>query len=114
MVDIFFSYSSKDRERVQPIRNALARLGFEIVWDHGDLVPGEPNWGRWIKDRITGARCVIVFWSANSILSEHVEAEAKLGKNKLIPVLLEGLSEDQLPFGFGLAQSARLIGWSGD
>ena len=32
MTDIFFSYSSADRERVRPIRDALAAQGFEVFW----------------------------------------------------------------------------------
>ena len=115
MADIFFSYSSKDRDRVQPVRDALAKRGFEIVWDHENLIPGTANWGNWIKQNVANARCVVVFWSANSVASEHVEEEANLAKkqNKLIPVLLEPISEDQLPYGFSRAQSARLMGWSG-
>jgi hypothetical protein len=33
MTDIFFSYSSADRKRVRPIRDALAEQGFEVFWD---------------------------------------------------------------------------------
>jgi hypothetical protein len=33
MTDIFFSYSSADRERVRPIRDALVAQGFEVFWD---------------------------------------------------------------------------------
>src|SRR5262249_20231613 len=33
MTDIFFSYSSADRERVRPIRDALVAQGFDVFWD---------------------------------------------------------------------------------
>ena len=33
MTDAFFSYSSKDRERVRPIRDALVAEGFDVFWD---------------------------------------------------------------------------------
>jgi hypothetical protein len=33
VTDIFFSYSSIDRERVRPVRYALTTQGFEVFWD---------------------------------------------------------------------------------
>ena len=39
MTDVFFSYSSKDRERVRPIRDAVvAEEGFDVFWDQ-DVPP---------------------------------------------------------------------------
>ena len=37
--EIFFSYSSKDRERVRPFHEALTALGFEVFWDM-EVPPG--------------------------------------------------------------------------
>jgi hypothetical protein len=31
MMDVFFSYSSKDRERVRPNRDALVAEGFDVL-----------------------------------------------------------------------------------
>jgi TIR domain len=39
VTDIFFSYSSKDRERVRPVRDALVAQGFEVFWDQ-EVPPG--------------------------------------------------------------------------
>lgn len=33
MTDVFLSYSSKDRERVRPIFEALSAAGFDVFWD---------------------------------------------------------------------------------
>ena len=49
MTDIFFSYSSADRERVRPIRNALAEQGFEVFWDQ--QVPTGMDWDTQCKRR---------------------------------------------------------------
>jgi hypothetical protein len=53
MTDIFFSYSSADRERVRPIRNALAEQGFEVFWDQ--QVPSGMDWDSWIRQHLTRA-----------------------------------------------------------
>ena len=47
MTDVFFSYSSKDRERVRPIRDALVAEGFDVFWDQ-EVPPGR-NWDEWIR-----------------------------------------------------------------
>jgi len=70
MTDIFFSYSSKDRDRVRPIRDALAAQGFEVFWDQE--VPTGLDWDRWIRDHLNKAKCALVFWSINSIGSDNV------------------------------------------
>ena len=38
---IFLSYASEDRERIEPIRFALAEQGHDIFYDREDLKPGE-------------------------------------------------------------------------
>jgi hypothetical protein len=48
---IFFSYSSVDRERVRPIRDALVALGFEAFWDQ--QVPTGLDWHTWIRQHLT-------------------------------------------------------------
>ena len=56
MTDIFFfSYSSKDRERVRPVRDALAAQGFDVFWDQE--VPTGLDWDRWIRDHLNKSKC---------------------------------------------------------
>jgi len=99
MTDVFFSYSSKDRERVRPIRDALVAEGLDVFWDQD--VPLGRNWDEWIRQHLDDARCVIVFWSAHSVKSDNVVHEATIAKNvgKLIPVLLDPLEATQFPMG---------------
>jgi hypothetical protein len=114
MTDIFFSYSSADRERVRPVRDALAEQGFEVFWDQ--QVPTGIDWDNWIRQHLTKSKCVMAFWSATSVSSDNVRHEATVAKQKgkLISVLLEPLTAEQFPMGLYAQQAANLSGWSGD
>jgi hypothetical protein len=112
MTDIFFSYSSKDRERVRPIRDALAAQGFDIFWDQ--QVPAGVDWDTWIRQHLQRAKCAVVFWSGNSVASDNVRHEATVAKTqgKLVPVLIEDLRPDQFPMGLYSTQGANLVAWA--
>ena len=114
MTDIFFSYSSADRERVRPIRDALVAQGFEVFWDQ--QVPAGMDWDTWIRQHLTKSKCAMAFWSATSASSDNVRHEATVAKQqgKLISVLLEPLTAEQFPMGLYVQQAANLSGWSGD
>ena len=114
MTDIFFSYSSADRERVRPIRNALAEQGFEVFWDQ--QVPTGIDWDSWIRQHLAKSKCAMAFWSATSVSSDNVRHEATVAKQqgKLISVLLEPLTAEQFPMGLYAQQAANLSDWNGD
>jgi hypothetical protein len=114
VTDIFFSYSSADRERVRPIRDALVAQGFEVFWDQ--QVPAGTDWDTWIRQHLTKSKCAMAFWSATSVSSDNVRHEAMVAKQqgKLISVLLEPLTAEQFPMGLYAQQAANLSGWSGD
>jgi TIR domain len=114
MTDIFFSYSSKDRDRVRAVHAALAAQGFGIFWDQS--VPPGMDWDTWIRQHLNEAKCAIVFWSNNSVGSDNVRHEATLAKQqgKLVPVLLDPLAADQFPMGLYWVQGANLTAWAGD
>jgi len=114
MTEIFFSYSSKDRDRVRAVHAALAAQGFEIFWDQS--VPPGTDWDTWIRQHLNEAKCAIVFWSSNSVGSDNVRHEATVAKQqgKLVPVLLDPLAADQFPMGLYSVQGANLTAWAGD
>ena len=60
MTDIFFSYSSADRER-------LVAQGFEVFWDQE--VPTGLDWDSWIRQHLTKTKCAMAFWSMASVAS---------------------------------------------
>jgi TPR repeat protein len=113
MTDIFLSYSSKDRERVRPIRHALAAQGYEVFWDQE--TPAGVDWNQWIMGHLSRSRLVIVAWSKNSVHSANVIHEATIAREdmKLVPVLLEALTTRDFPIGFYTTQAASLQDWSG-
>lgn len=113
MTDIFFSYSSKDRDRIGIAHKALTDRGFEVFWDL--QVPAGVDWEFWIKARLEQSRCVIVFWTANSAASTNVRYEVNIAKKqgKLLQVLLEPLDEEHLPMGILAEQAVKLMDWRG-
>jgi TIR domain len=114
VTDIFFSYSSVDRERVRPIRDALVAQDFEVFWDQE--VPSGLDWESWIRQHLAKSKCAVVFWSTASVASKHVQHEARIAdeQSKLIPVLLEPLTTHQFPLGLHAREAANLSNWNGD
>ena len=114
MTDVFFSYSSKDRDRVRPFHEALTALDFQVFWDQE--VPAGTDWDTWIREQLTKSRAAVVFWSAESVASDNVRHEATVAKQdgKLVPVMLDDLRVDQFPMGLFNTQAARLMDWTGD
>ena len=114
MTDIFFSYSSADRERVRPVRDALVAQGFEVFWDQE--VPSGLDWDSWFRQHLAKCKCAMAFWSAASVASDNVRHEAVVAKQqgKLISVLLESLTAQQFPMGLYAQQAANLADWNGD
>jgi adenylate cyclase len=67
MADIFLSYSSEDRERVRPIRDALVQRGFSVFWDLDDSA--NVVWDSQILNYLNESKCVVIVWSSNSAAS---------------------------------------------
>jgi TIR domain/PAN domain len=114
VADIFFSYSSQDRERVRRVRDALVDKGFDVFWDQ--QTPAGIDWDTWIRGELGKAKCAVVCWSAASAASDNVRHEATVAKRqgKLISVFLEPLTELDIPLGLYAQQAANLASWNGD
>jgi hypothetical protein len=107
--DIFISYAREDRNRVQPIAEALEQRGYGVWWDKG-LRSGEDYRDR-IEEMLQTAKCVVVAWSRHSIESDFVIDEAGRGLRRgvLLPVFIdEGIEP---PLGFGGTHTTDLAGW---
>lgn len=113
MTDIFLSYSSKDRERVRPVRDALVAAGYSVFWDV--KTPTGEDWDLWIRRNLGEAKVAVVFWTKLSAASPNVRHEAAIARklNKLVPAMLESMDVDDFPMGFYTTQAAPLHDWTG-
>lgn len=110
MSDIFLSYSSADRAKAKAVVDALEQRGWAVWWDHL-IIPGK-TWDETLGVELMAARCVVVLWSKHSVQSEWVRTEAHEAKDRkmLVPALLDDV---EIPFGFKLVQTVRLVEWPG-
>src|SRR4030095_705777 len=105
MADVFLSYASADRARVELIVRALEEQGFSVWWDR-DIRAGS-KFDREIEQSLRGASCVVVVWSRASTESEggREEAHDALRRDILVPLQIE---DCELPLGFRRIQTTRL------
>lgn len=104
---IFISYAREDRERVGAIIRTL-ELDLAIqVWSDSQIQIGT-SFTSAIEEALADARVVIVFWTRDSVKSQYVRDEARIGLDagKLLPVRLEDVRP---PVGFGEVQSLDLF-----
>ncbi len=78
MTDLFISYARADRERIEPLAEALEREGISVWWDR--RLSGGDEFTREIQARLDEARAVLVAWSARSVDSHWVADEAAVGR----------------------------------
>ena len=111
MNDIFISYASEDRSRVQRLAVALQQRGHTVWWDR--QIPAGQSFDDVIERELTDSLCVIVAWSTTSVDSHWVREEAAVARERgvLVPVLLDNVAP---PLGFGRIQAADLVAWNGD
>jgi len=105
MSDVFLSYSRTDRAIAEKLAACLQGEGLTVWWDP-QILPGS-DYRDMLKQQLEFAQCVVVLWSANSVSSQWVKAEADFAhkKGKFIPVLIE---DAEIPFGFGGIEAADL------
>lgn len=97
LADIFVSYASSDRSKVEPFVAHLEAAGFSVWWDR--QLQGGSMFSREIEAEVKQARVVLVVWSPDALESRWVadEAELALQTGKLVPITLGGV---QAPMGF--------------
>ena len=111
MSEVFISYARSTEREAKRIAEGLRALGYGVWRD--DELPAHRDYAEVIEERLRGAKAVVVVWSAESVKSQWVRAEADLAREtgKLVQLSLDGAG---LPMPFSRIQCADLTGWSGD
>ena len=116
MADVFLSYARKEREKAEPIREALAALGLTVFFDVDELDGGDvfPD----VLDReVKTAGAVVSLWSPHALTRPWIKIESRIGKDRgvLIPVEIGALdSLLDVPAAFYDDQRIDLIDFNGD
>jgi hypothetical protein len=102
MADVFISYAREDRAIARDLANYLEARGHS-TWHDIELRGGD-DYQLKIAKMISDSRAVVVIWSADSVRSLWVRAEAGLANNKgkLVPTKTEQLKYDDIPPPFNL------------
>ncbi|MFO0698435.1 MAG: SUMF1/EgtB/PvdO family nonheme iron enzyme [Nitrospira sp.] len=109
MSDIFISYASEDKSRVQALAQALERKGWSVWWDR--RIPIGRSFDEVIEEALDGSKSVVVVWTTTSVKSQWVKNEAREGLRRrvLFPVML--VEEVRIPLEFRDVQTAHLMDW---
>ena len=108
MADIFVSYASEDRDRIQPLVEVFQAEGWSVWWDR-DLVAGR-SFEETIEEALEAAHCVVIAWSEHSATSRWCRAEANDGLERQVLVPLR-IDDIRPPLAFRASQTASLLGW---
>jgi len=110
MSDVFLSYAREDATTARQLAEHFREEGWSVFWDRE--IPVGKTWEDTIEDQLSRATCVVVLWSAASIGSDWVRAEAAAAVDRgvLVPALIDRTSP---PVRFRIIQSADLVGWQG-
>jgi len=111
MSDIFVSYSIEDKSEGRSISRLLEEQGYSVFWD--PVIPPGQTFDQFIWEALRATKCVIVLWSARSVKSTWVRAEAEeaLQHDKIISILLD---DTRVPLQFRSLQHFDLSDCRGD
>ena len=110
MTDVFISYSRDDADIARLFADGFQSAGLTVWWD--DALRSGEAFDESIERALREAKAVVVLWSASSVTSRWVRAEAtQADRNRtLVPVMIE---ECQRPIIFELTHTADLRHWNG-
>ncbi len=111
MADIFVSYASGDRQRVEPLASALEAEGYTVWWDRN--IQGGAEFSDEIEKALQVSKIVVVVWSEQSLTSHWVKDEAAFARDRgmLLPIRLDDIEP---PMGFRQHQTVDFSTWRGD
>jgi hypothetical protein len=112
VADVFISYAGEDTVQAERLARALEEEGLEGLWDVDSLRSRE-SLSQSINRALESAKRVLVLWSASSIASKWVDAEALQAweQDKLHSVWLAEEVAVRVPFNASHARN--LVNWDG-
>jgi hypothetical protein len=111
MSHVFLSYAREDQDFAVRLARAIEARGETVWWDRS--VPPGKTFDEVIEEALERAHAVVVLWSASSVRSNWMRAEADeaFRRGLLVPVLIE---EIRPPLAFRRIEAAELQGWTGE
>jgi hypothetical protein len=97
---VFLSYSRKDTDIMQRVRDDLRSSGLTVWTDEG-IEPGTPLWKDSIESAIESTGCLVVILSPSAKKSIWVKREleyAEVQEKRAFPLLARGNIKDSIPF----------------
>jgi hypothetical protein len=109
MHEVFISYSRHDSDAANALAGTLSKAGLSVWLDRNAIQEGDA-FDTQIEEAIAQTSVVIVIWSAHSVKSHWVRAEAAyaLGKHKLLPISVD---QSELPLQFMQIQTIDFRYW---
>lgn len=106
MIDIFISYSHKNKDQVLELVQCLEKSSLGVWWD--ERLPQGATWDEQIEAALEAATAVVVVWSKDAVRSENVKDEAHyaLEEHKALPIRIE---EVTLPYRWRRIQHVDLF-----
>lgn len=102
MHDIFLSYSRKDNQTMQQVKQTLLDAGFTVWTDEG-IEAGTPSWKDAIDTAIHECSALVCILSPDAKKSKWVKAEldrAETYDRKIFLILARGTKREAIPFGY--------------
>ena len=109
MSDIFLSYSHRDMDDMERVRDTL-RAGGLAVWTDENLTPGSRNWQNAVQGAIYGAHALAVILTPISQRAVWVEREITMADENGVPIY-PIVARGESRYTIGMRVREQLGGW---